>query len=51
MQNHGRMDKGHDNNSGNDYADALAKDSDRRGTPVSVPISLRQTKMPSEKQP
>ncbi|QQP51242.1 Hypothetical protein FKW44_012545, partial [Caligus rogercresseyi] len=26
------------------YADDLAKDGARRGTPVSVPISMRQTK-------
>ncbi|QQP31454.1 Hypothetical protein FKW44_025063 [Caligus rogercresseyi] len=51
MQNYGRWIKGHDNNTGNEYNDALAKDGARRGTPVSVPISMRQTKMPSDKQP
>ncbi|QQP51407.1 Putative loa-9 aae, partial [Caligus rogercresseyi] len=43
--------KGHDNNSGNEYADDLVKEGARRGTPVSVPISMRQTKMLSDKQP
>ncbi|QQP35021.1 Putative i-11 aae, partial [Caligus rogercresseyi] len=35
---------GHDDNTGNEFADALAKDGARRGTPVSVLISLCQTK-------
>ncbi|QQP52094.1 Hypothetical protein FKW44_004115 [Caligus rogercresseyi] len=34
----------------NEFADALAKDGARRGTPVSVPISLCQTRMPFDKR-
>ncbi|QQP48717.1 Hypothetical protein FKW44_009116 [Caligus rogercresseyi] len=45
------MDRGHNDNTGNEFADALATDGARRGSPVSVPVSLCQSLwMPFDKR-